>query len=195
MNLRCGSLTDSCLWSCRGWVLLGGLGVVVLGCGASFVVVMTSVRTVVVRSSSFLFESTLAGMGASPLGGSPTLQNDVVQRQAVTPVTKVYNFISNPESLVSFFSSLWITAMTENQIFTTANYITHRRNISTRIQFYNEAWKKSDVVFLKKSLVLVRFKPSSSCIVAGCANQYAMPHSHISFLSFCYFPNNFQSSN
>jgi hypothetical protein len=98
-NLRCGNLTDAGFWSCRGWVLLGGLGVVVLGCGASLVVVMTSVRSVVVRSSSFLTASTFGG--GSPLTGSPTLQNDVVQRQAVTPDNKQNNW----KSFINGFTS------------------------------------------------------------------------------------------
>ena len=73
-------------------------------------------------------------------------------------------------------SSLWITAMAENQRFTTEIDITHLTNISTWIQLYTEVRKKSDVVFLEKSLGLARFEPWSSCIAAGCANDYAMPH-------------------
>ena len=46
--------------------------------------------------------------------------------------------------------SLSITAMTENQRFTTEIVITHLTNISTQIQLYTEVRKKSDVVFLEK---------------------------------------------
>ena len=62
-------------------------------------------------------------------------------------------------------SSLWITAMTEYQRFTTEIDITHLTNISTWIQLYTEVRKKSDVVF-RKSLGLTRFEPGSSCILA-----------------------------
>ena len=72
-------------------------------------------------------------------------------------------------------SSLWITAMTENQRLTTEIDITHLTNISTWIKLYIEVRKKSDVVFLK-SLGLARFELGSSCMVAGCANHYATPH-------------------
>ena len=48
---------------------------------------MTSVRTVVVRCVGSSL-TTFVGFGDGSDVGSPTLQNDVVQRQAVTPVDK-----------------------------------------------------------------------------------------------------------
>ena len=62
-------------------VVVSGVVVVIVVRGF---VVMTSVRSVVVRRvvSSFL---TPDGLGATSEDGSPTLQNGVVQRQAVTP--------------------------------------------------------------------------------------------------------------
>ena len=64
--------------------------VVCLDCCEDILVVgIISVRTVVVRKGSLLAGAGAAersGVGKSPAGPSPTLQNDVVQRQAVTPM-------------------------------------------------------------------------------------------------------------
>ena len=56
-------------------------------------------------------------------------------------------------------SSLSITAMTENQRFTTEIDITHLTNVSTWLRLYTEVRKKSDVVFLKKVRVSQDLNP------------------------------------
>ena len=86
MHSRGGSLTAAGLCSCRGWVLLGGAGV---GVGVLGRVVMTSVRSVTGRCVGFSFTTVgVFGPDGSDVG-SPTLQNGVVQRQAVTPVDRI----------------------------------------------------------------------------------------------------------
>ena len=70
--------------------------VVCLDCCADiFVVGIISVRTVVVLRGSLLAGADeRSGVGISPAGPSPTLQNDVVQRHAVTPTKIKKNFVN-----------------------------------------------------------------------------------------------------